>query len=90
VDNATKLVGFKKSPPSTFKNVPIFVATAHAGYHVFPGRGGDVIEAHSMRAMNSIENIEFSKFNPMASGGGPRWTASLKYRSGLICVPSDF
>jgi hypothetical protein len=90
VDNATKLVGFKKSMPSSFKNVPIFVGTAHAGYHVFPGRDGDVIEAHSRRPMNSIENIEFSKFNPMAAGGGPRWTATLKYRSGLICVPSDF
>ena len=90
VDNAIKLVGFKKSPAPSFKDVPIFVGIAHAGYHVFPGRGGDVIEAHSMRTMNSIENIEFSKFNPMASGGGPRWTASLKYRSGLICVPSDF
>jgi hypothetical protein len=90
VDNATKLVGFKKSPPTSFKKVPVFVGIAHAGYHVFPGRGGDVIEAHSMRNMNSIENIEFSKFNPLASGGGPRWTASLKYRSGLICVPSDF
>lgn len=90
VDNATKLVGFKKSPAAAFKDVPIFVGIAHAGYHVFPGRGGDVIEAHSMRTMDSIENIEFSKFNPLASGGGPRWTASLKYRSGLICVPSDF
>jgi hypothetical protein len=90
VDDATKLVGFKKSPPASFKNVQIFVATAHAGYHVFPGRDGDVIEAHSMRQMNSIENIEFSKFNPLSAGGGPRWTASLKYRSGLICVPSDF
>jgi hypothetical protein len=90
VDNASKLVGFKRSPPSSFKNVPIFVATAHAGFHVFPGRDSDVIEAHSMRQMNSIENIEFSKFNPLGSGGGPRWTASLKYRSGLICVPSDF
>jgi hypothetical protein len=90
VDDATKLVGFKKSPAPSFKNAPIFVGIAHTGYHVFPGRGGDVIEAHSMRNMNSIENIEFSKFNPMASGGGPRWTASLKYRSGLICVPSDF
>ena len=90
VDNATKLVGFKKSPAPSFKDVPIFVGIAHAGYHVFPGRDGDVIEAHSMRTMDSIENIEFSKFNPLASGGGPRWTASLKYRSGLICVPSDF
>jgi hypothetical protein len=90
VDNVTKLVGFKKTPPSSFKSVPIFVGTAHAGYHVFPGRDGDVIEAHSMRQMNSIENIEFSKFNPLGKGGGPRWTPSLKYRSGLICVPSDF
>jgi hypothetical protein len=90
VDNATKLVGFKKTPPAAFKNVPIWVATAHAGFHVFPGRTGDVIEAHSMRQMNSIENIEFSKFNPLNTGGGPRWTATLKYRSGLICVPSDF
>ena len=90
VDNATTLVGFKKLTPASFKNVPIFVGTAHAGYHVFPGRTGDVIEAHSMRTMNSIENIEFSAFNPLATGGGPRWTPSLKYRSGLICVPSDF
>jgi hypothetical protein len=90
VDNATKLVGFKKSPAPSFKTVPIFVGTAHAGFHVFPGRRGDVIEAHSMRTMDSIDNIEFSKFNPMASGGGPRWTATLKYRSGLICVPADF
>jgi hypothetical protein len=90
VDNVTKLVGFKKSPPASFRSVPIWIGTAHAGYHVFPGRRGDVIEAHSMRQMNSIENIEFSKFNPLGSGGGPRWTPSLKYRSGLICVPSDF
>jgi hypothetical protein len=66
------------------------VGIAHAGYHVFPGRKGDVIEAHSMRNIAARDNIEFSEFNPLATGGGPRWTNSEKYRSGLIVVPEDF
>jgi hypothetical protein len=90
VDNSTALVGFKKKPPAAFKNVPIFVGIAHAGYHVLPGRCGDVIEAHSMREMIAEDNIEISSFNPLAPGGGPRWTRSEKYRSGLIAVPEDF
>lgn len=90
VDNATKLVGFKKTQPPSFKTVPFFVGIAHAGYHVFPGRRGDVIEAHSMREMIARDNIEVSAFNPLATGGGPRWTRSEKYRSGLIAVPADF
>ena len=90
VDNSTKLVGFKKTQPSAFANVPIFVGIAHAGYHVFPGRRGEVVEAHSMRQMIDEDNIEFSPFNPLATGGGPRWTNSEKYRSGLIAVPFDF
>jgi hypothetical protein len=90
VDNSTALVGFKKTPPAAFKDVPVFVGVAHAGYHVFPGRRGDVIEAHSMREMIAEDNIEISSFNPLASGGGPRWTRSEKYRSGLIAVPDDF
>ncbi len=90
VDNATALVGFKSTTPAAFKTVPIYVGIAHAGYHVFPGRRGDVIEAHSMREMTARDNIEISPFNPLASGGGPRWTRSEKYRSGLIAVPRDF
>lgn len=90
IDDGTKLVGFKKAPPPAFKKVPFFVGIAHAGYHVFPGRKGEVIEAHSMRSMIAKDNIEFSEFNPLASGGGPRWTNSEKYRSGLIAVPDDF
>ncbi|MCX7899623.1 MAG: hypothetical protein N2444_06005, partial [Methylocystis sp.] len=58
VDNSTALVGFKKTQPPAFKKVPIFVGIAHAGYHVFPGRRGDVIEAHSMREMTAQDNIE--------------------------------
>lgn len=90
VDNVTRMVGFKKIQPPSFKTVPFFIGIAHAGYHVFPGRRGDVIEAHSMREMIAKDNIEFSAFNPLAQGGGPRWTRSEKYRSGLLAVPADF
>lgn len=90
VDDGSKLVGFKKTQPPAFKKVPFFVGIAHAGYHVFPGRKGEVVEAHSMRSMIAKDNIEFSEFNPLGSGGGPRWTNSEKYRSGLIAVPEDF
>jgi hypothetical protein len=40
--------------------------------------------------MIARDNIEVSAFNPLATGGGPRWTRSEKYRSGLIAVPADF
>ena len=70
--------------------MPFFVGIAHAGYHVFPGRRGDVVEAHSMREMIAKDNIEVAPFNPLAQGGAPRWTRSEKYRSGLIAVPADF
>ncbi len=90
VDNATALVGFGDQPPAAFARVPFFLGTAHVGYHVFPGRFGDVIEAHSMRNLASRDNMEFSKFNPLGSGGGPKWTATEKYRSGLVAVPYDF
>lgn len=90
IDNSTSLVGFKKTPPASFASVPIFIAIAHAGYHVFPGRDGAVIEAHSMRRMIAKDNIEVAPFNPLATGGAPRWTRSEKYRSGVIAVPFDF
>ena len=90
VDDGTRLVGFGTRPPASFRTVPFFVGIAHAGYHVFPGRRGDVIEAHSMREMIARDNIEVSPFNPLAAGGGPRWTRSEKYRSGLIAVPQMF
>lgn len=90
VDNASKLAGFKDKQPAGFNDVAFFIGIAHAGYHVFPGRGGDVIEAHSMREMIAKDNIEVSSFNPLGRGGGPRWTSTEKYRSGLIAVPDDF
>ncbi|MNL19628.1 hypothetical protein D3C87_1408400 [compost metagenome] len=87
VDDAQTLVGFDTTIPESFKKVPFFVGTAHAGYHVFPGKHGDVIEAHSMRTLNSIDNLQVSDFNPLATGGGPRWTRTEKYRSGVIAIP---
>jgi len=87
VDDKTLLVDFGISVPSSFRNAPFFVGIAHAGYHVFPGYKGDVIEAHSTRRLDSVNNLEKNPFNPLAGGGAPRWTSTEKYRSGLIGVP---
>ncbi len=87
VDNKSLLVDFNRTPPQAFLNQPFFVGIAHTGYHVFPGFYGRVIEAHSTRKLNSFENLERSPFNPLKSGGGPRWTRTEKYRSGLLAFP---
>lgn len=87
VDDATSLVNFGDRVPEALKRYPFFVGTAHAGYHVFPGFNAKVIEAHSMRNLNAFDNLEVSWFNPLGTGGGPRWTRTEKYRSGLIAVP---
>ena len=87
VDDKTLLVGFGTRVPAAFKSKPFFVAVAHTGYHVFLGFNGEVIEAHSTRPLDSIKNLERSPFNPLANGGAPRWTATAKYRSGLIAMP---
>lgn len=87
VDNATDLVGFGDGEPAVLKSHPFWVGTANVGYHVFPGHYATVIEAHSTRHISSIDNLEVSVFSPMANGGGPRWTKTEKYRSGLIALP---
>ncbi len=87
VDDKSLLVGFGTQLPAAFTSAPFFIGVAHTGYHVFPGFEGTVIEAHSTRPLSSINNLETSPFNPLASGGGPRWTATEKYRSGLIGLP---
>lgn len=92
VDDKSLLVNFGTRVPSAFTKIPFFVGTAHGGYHVFPGFFGKVIEAHSMRALTSKENLEISKFNPIdqANGGGPRWTSFEHYRTGVIAVPPGY
>lgn len=90
IDDVSTLVGFGENPPSSFLSIPFFAAVAHSGYHVFPGRAGEVVEAHSTRQLNSKDNLEFSPFNPIAPNGGPRWTRSEHYRSGVIAVPPGY
>jgi hypothetical protein len=87
VDDKTLLVGFGTQVPAAFRSAPFFIGVAHTGYHVFPGFEGGVIEAHSTRALSSVNNLEKSPFNPLGSGGGPRWTPTEKDRSGLIALP---
>lgn len=86
IRDVKSLVGFKNAPPAVLRKVPFFIGTAHAGYHVFPGFGEKVIEAHSSRNLNDFKNLEVSLFNPLA-GGGPKWTRSEHYRSGVIVIP---
>jgi len=90
VDNATDMVGFVDQIPQLLYSYPYWVGTANTGYHVFPGTYEKVVEAHSTRHFTAIDNLEFSDFNPFATGGGPRWTKSEKYRSGLIALPPIF
>lgn len=87
VDDRSLLVGFGTRVPSAFRSADFFLGVAHTGYHVFLGFEGEVIEAHSTRALSSRQNLERAPFNPLASGGAPRWTPREKYRSGLIATP---
>ena len=72
VDDAKTLVNFGVSVPASFKKAPYFVGSAHAGYHVFPGTYGNVVEGHGSREINDPQTIEKSPFNPQAEGGGPQ------------------
>lgn len=87
VDDKSLLVGFGTRVPQQFRSADFFLAVAHTGYHVFLGFEGEVIEAHSTRLLSSVHNLERNPFNPLASGGAPRWTPNEKYRSGLIATP---
>jgi hypothetical protein len=87
VDDKSLLVGFGTTVPAEFRRATFFVGVAHTGYHVFPGFVGDVIEAHSTRPLASVNNLEKNPFNPLATGGAPRWTPSEMYRSGLVGIP---
>ncbi len=88
VDDKSLLVGFGTNVPREFRRVGFFVGVAHTGYHVFPGFMGDVIEAHSTRRLDSVNNLEKSPFNPLAAGGAPRWTSTEMYRSGIVGIPT--
>lgn len=93
IDDKKLLVNFGTKPPAIFGSVPFWVGTGHSGYHVFPGfQGGRIIEAHSQRALRARDNLEVSAFNPLDQGnkGGPRWTRTERYRSGVIVIPPGY
>ena len=93
IDDKKLLVNFGIAPPPQFNAVPFWIGSGHSGYHVFPGfLGGKIIEAHSQRPLRARDNLEVSVFNPLDQGnkGGPRWTRSEKYRSGVIVVPPGY
>ena len=86
VDDATTLVNFGVESPRFLESIPLFLGTAHTGYHVFPGFRGRVIEAHSTRLITDSRTIESAEFNPLAEDGAPAGA----YRSGLIAVPPGY
>lgn len=88
IDDKTTLVGFGSVLPESFKRAPFFLGVAHAGYHVFPGFYVEVIEAHSSRQLNSIDNMQRGIFNPL-NGGAPMWSNSEWYRSGIVTIPPE-
>ncbi len=98
IQDIQTLVNFGTNPPADFQSVPFFVGTAHSGYHVFPGFNGRVIEAHSVRELKSIDNMQIGPFNPLyqdmngvaGGNGSPKWTNSEHYRSGVVVVPPGF
>lgn len=87
IDDSRELVGFGSTSPRLLDNQEFWIGTANGGYHVFPGTFSNVVEAHSTRPLHSIDNLEFSIFNPLATGGGPRWSAKEKYLSGMVALP---
>ena len=89
IDDKTTLVNFGSVLPESFKRTPFFLGVAHAGYHVFPGFYGEVIEAHSARQLDSVNNMERGTFNPL-NGGSPKWSNTEWYRSGIIAVPPEY
>jgi hypothetical protein len=89
VHDSTTLVGFGKTTPKALDTIPFWVGLAHGGYLVFPGIKGQVIEAHSMRDLDDPNNIESAPFNPLARNGAPKWSRSVRYRSGIIAVPLE-
>lgn len=83
VDDFTGLVDFGTRLPEKFTRQSFFLGTAHTGYHVFPGRFGQVLESHSLRKITDVTTIETSPFNPLLPNGGPQG----RMYSGLFSFP---
>lgn len=85
VDDSRTLVDFGQAVPSFLRRLPLFIGTAHGGYHVFTGVKGVVAEGHSTRAITDFRTIETGWFNPLDPAGAPRGTFS-----GLISIPPGY
>jgi hypothetical protein len=86
IDDASLLVNFGNNEPSFLKSIPFYIATAHMGYHVFPGSYGTVVEGHASRAITDESTIESAPFNPLDNHGAPNG----KYRSGIMSIPPGY
>jgi len=87
MDDVRSMINFGTSTPSFIKETPYFVGIAHMGYHVFAGSYGQIVEAHSTRAITDPLAVETSAFNPLVKGGGPR---GGPYKSGVVAVPPGY
>lgn len=83
VDDDRTLVNFGEKAPQALANVPFWVGTAHGGYHVFPGTGIRVVEAHSTRKLTDAKTLQADPFNPL-NGDAP---TDGDFYSGLVAVP---
>ncbi len=90
VDDISALVNFGPVSPKKLSDIPLFVGTAHTGWHVFPGVYGKIIEAHSTRSISDKKTVEESDFNPIGGGGPNGAFSGMTYRSGLIAIPPGF
>ena len=87
VDDATTLLNFGDNEPSFLKQIPLFVGTAHMGFHVFCGFYGVVVESHADRALTDEKTIESAPFNPLDNQAAP---SGGIYRSGILSIPPTF
>lgn len=72
--------------PQSFRNVPFFLGTAHAGFHVFMGSYGKVSESHAAMEITNPRLVEQGEF----FGGGAGMSPKYNYYSGVIAVPPGF
>jgi hypothetical protein len=99
IDDVDGGINFGTGTPEITRGVPFFVGIAHMGYHVFPGTFGQVVEAHSTRAITDPKEVQLSAFSPLTANAGPQGGPRSRlrngfqsdtYRSGVIAIPPGY
>jgi hypothetical protein len=99
IDDVDSGINFGTGTPDITRRVPFFVGIAHMGYHVFPGTFGQVVEAHSTRAITDPKEVQLSAFSPLTPNAGPQGGPRSRlpngfqsdtYRSGVIAIPPGY